>query len=123
MKPKNRPDLATQLLNARLAILERALIAFIEHVDDKVPTDEEILREGFHLTFSDTPLTVVVREPLRFTQYYVWRGKHVVGYGFLNEQRVTDLSVVRLPDDEWPAAVCAAVEKWSDKQKEKGAGE
>lgn len=105
MKPKSKQDIAKQLQNAQLHIVEKALIGFVEDIDGKVPTDAEILDHGFHVHFAATPLSVFEKDGKRFADYYVWRREHVVALGFIDPNHMLVLYIVRVPRDEWPVAL------------------
>ena len=105
MKPKSKQDIAKQLQNAQLHIVEKALIGFVEDIDGKVPTDAEILAHGFHVHFTATPLSVFEKDGKRFADYYVWRREHVVALGFIDPNHMLVLYIVRVPPDEWPVAL------------------
>jgi hypothetical protein len=85
-EPKKKLTAAQQIENARLYIVEQALVAFLEDVDNRVPTDAEILEHGHHVQFADTPLSVHEQDGKRFTSFYLWRRKHAVALGFLNRK-------------------------------------
>jgi hypothetical protein len=107
----SRPGLEKQITMARMHLVELALVEFVEEVDGKVPTDEEILREGFHVQFSDTPLSVYAKDGKRFVQYFVWRKSHVVALGFIDTNDLLALSIVRLAEEDWPTALRLYVEQ------------
>lgn len=107
MKPKPHPDLAKQIESARMHVLEMALVAFVEDVLGRVPSDEEILSKSFHAAFSDTPLSVYEKDGKRFVQFFVWNKEHAVAYGFLHPKDLIALSIVRVPREEWPGALAA----------------
>lgn len=114
-----RPDLAQQVSAARMHVLEMALIAFVEDVLGRVPSDDEILAKSFHVQFSDTPLSTFVKDGQRFVQFFVWDKTHCVAYGFLSERDLVELSIVRVPREEWPGALCAYVEQWRSSSENK----
>lgn len=94
---------------ARLSILEHALVAFVEDVDNRVPNDDEILAEGRHIGFPDNPLGIFEVDEKKFHQYFLWRREHVVAIGFLDENNLLDLHIVRVPEDQWPFALTCMV--------------
>lgn len=108
---KPKPDVAQLVNQARLEIVEKALIAFVEDVDGKVPTDEEILREGLHMQFAKTELTTFTHEGVPFSQYFCWRRSHLVALEFRNSNDPIELSICRVPEGEWPTAVRLYVEQ------------
>jgi hypothetical protein len=120
MKPK--PAIAKQLEQAQLHIVERALIAWIEDVDGKVPSDTEILEQGFWAHFAATSLSVLEKDGQRFNQYYVWRKKHVLACQFCDPQKPLVLYVVRVPEEQWPVALKLYIKQYKAK-KEDNAGE
>lgn len=109
-----RDAVATQINHARLTIVETALIAFVESIDNRVPSDGEILAEGLHMQFAWSPLAVFEKDGWKFSQYYLWRRKHLVALGFLVEDNPLALKIVRVPDGEWPGAVRAFVLHYYD---------
>ncbi len=115
-EPKKKPTLAEQILAAQAWVLERALIAYVEDLLGRVPSDDEIVQKGFHVNFSDTPLTVFEKDGQRFTRYFVWDKRHAVAYGFLDLKRPTTLSIVRLPDTKWPPALFAYAWQYGEKE-------
>lgn len=114
MKPKPKQDIAKQLQNAQLHIVEKALIGFVEDIDGKVPTDPEILAHGFHVHFAATPLTVYEKDGKRFADYYVWRREHVVALGFIDPNNLLTLYIVRVPREEWPTALGLYIKQKGD---------
>jgi hypothetical protein len=115
---ESRPKLRKEVMNARLTLLEFALIGFVEQVEGKVPIDEEILKHGFHIRFSNTPLTVFEKDGKQFVDYYVWKCQYVLAHGFLNPKDLLELSVVQLPESPWPPALCAAVQQREERKGE-----
>jgi hypothetical protein len=114
MKPK--PAIAKQLEEAQLHIVERALIAWIEDVDGKVPSDNEILEHGYWVHFAATTLSVLEKDGQRFNQYYVWRKQHVLACQFCDPNKPLVLYVVRVPREEWPGALCAYIQHHNSKK-------
>lgn len=106
-------DFERQVHGARTEVLEQALLAFVEDVLGRVPSDDEIITKSFNVQFSDTPLSTYVKDGKRFTRYYVWGRQHCVAYGFLDTKRLIDLSIVRVPREEWPGALAAYVAQWN----------
>lgn len=119
MKPRPKQDIQKQIEAARASIMEHALIGFVEDIDGKVPDDDTILAEGEHVAFSTTPLTVYKKAEHEFTRYYVWRRKHAVALKFSDKDLIT-LFIARVPDDEWPGALTAFVNR---RRQEKGEGD
>lgn len=110
-KPRSKEDIAVQLQNAQLTIVEQALVAFIESVLGRVPSEPEILRESFHMAFPPESLGIIEKEGKRFSQYWCWGKEHVVALGFLDSFNPLDLYTVRLNKEEWPIAVRLAIEQ------------
>lgn len=106
---KPKPDVAQLVNQARLEIVERALVAYVEDIDGKVPTDGEILREGMHVQFAKTPLTTFTKDGVPFSQFYVWRRVHALAIEFRDPQDPIALSTCRIPEGEWPPALTALV--------------
>lgn len=104
-----RPEVIKQIENARLSVVETALVAFVEDVLGRVPTDEEILAKGRHYEFSKSPLGIYEIEGTRFHQFYCWEGKHVVAMGFLTPGAPLELSIVRVTEDQWPFMLKRAI--------------
>lgn len=113
-KPKH--DIRKELEQAQLHIAERALIAWIEDVDGKVPSDPEILEQGFWAHFAATSLSVLEKDGQRFNQYYVWRKKHVLAIQFCDPQKPLVLYVVRVPEEQWPIALKLYIEQYNPKK-------
>lgn len=109
---KPRDEVVDQIHAARLHIVEQALVAFLEDVLDRVPTDDELETKGFHVQFAATPISTFTKEDRTFTQFYVWDRQHAVALGFLNSNDLLELSIVRVPREEWPGALCAYTEQW-----------
>lgn len=102
-------NLAEQIKVARLAMVEHALVGFIEEIDGRIPDEETILREGIHLAMADSPLAIYEKAGQKFRRYYCWRRKHLIALGFLDGEQPLTLFTARVPDDKWPGAVTAYV--------------
>ncbi len=100
-----RDAIGAQINNARLAIVSDALMAFVESIDNRVPSDDEILAEGLHMQFAYSPLATFEKDKWRFAKYFCWRRKHLVALDFLVESSPLELQIVRVHDDEWPPVV------------------
>lgn len=113
-----KSELEKQIQLARVHVLEMALVAFVEDVLGRVPSDEEILKKSFHVNFSDTPISTFARDGVRLTQFFVWDATHAVAYGFVNPQDPTALTIVRIQREQWPAAVVAFTAQWKARKEE-----
>lgn len=105
MNEKRKQEIAKQIEIARMSVLENALVAFVEDIDNRVPTDTEILAEGRHISFPDNALGILEVDEKRFHQYFLWRRDHVVAIGFLNKEQPLELYIVRVAEDDWPFAL------------------
>lgn len=112
MNKNRKPDVAELVNTARLEIVANTLIGFVESLDGKVPSDEEVIREGLHIQFAKTPLTTFTKDNVNWSQYFIWRRKHALAIQFLNPADPIELSVCRVPNDAWPAALIAFVEQY-----------
>lgn len=106
---RKKPTMADQVINAQLAIVEHALLGWLEDVLGRVPSDDEILKFGRHHQFSYTPLSVYEKDGFHFIKYYVWAGKEVVALGFLKPLAPLEMQIVRVKPADWPAALRLAV--------------
>lgn len=116
MSRPSKGDIAQKLQAAQLCIVEKALIGFVEQIDGKVPTDEVILAEGAHCAFAPTEIGVYEKDGRRFSQFYVWRGEHVLALGFLEPRDLLTLFVAEVPRDEWPVALRLWVKQQGEKK-------
>lgn len=115
MKRRPKDDIAQQLQNAQLTIVEKALIGFVEESLGRVPSDKEILAKSFHMAFAPTDLSVYETEGRRFCQYWCYGGTDVIALGFLDTNDLLCLYTARVPKDNLPWAVKAHIEQWRAK--------
>jgi hypothetical protein len=111
-KKERRQRIDQQVNAARDHIVETALIAFIEELDGKVPNRDEFMQHGIIANFSKTPLTIYAKDGIEFHAYFVWRRQHAVALGFHDGQNPLDLSIVRVPNEAWPAALRCYVDQY-----------
>lgn len=107
---RQKPTQRDQVFNSQLALVEHALLSWLEEILGRVPSDEEIINLGHHYQFADTPLSVYEKEGFRFVRYFVWAGKECVALGFLKPLEPLALQIVRVKPEDWPAALRLAVE-------------
>jgi len=109
---KPHEEFRKHVQNAQLAIVEKALVAFVEDVDGRVPSDEEIMQEGHHVQFEANDLSIFEKDGKRFVGYYVWRFEHVVALSFMDRNPLV-LTIVRVAKEDWPPTL----RLWIDKKK------
>jgi hypothetical protein len=117
MKPKpGLFGLEKELKAARDHLVERTVVAFLEDVENRVPTDQEIADHHFWVHFSDTPLARFVRGGVTFTQYFVWRRRHVLALVFPDPQSPLKLRSCRIPEALWPTALRLYIDQYPPNQ-------
>lgn len=110
LPPASKQDAAAEAMRSfQLELLGATLQRFIEGIEGKNPSEQDIDAQSMHCCFSSTPLTRFQRGPHQFTNYFVWRGTHALAHGFLDPKMPNALMVCRLTREEWPPALTAYV--------------
>lgn len=91
--------------SAQLTLVERALLEFVEAVDNRVPTDAEILAHGQHVALPVNEDSTYSADGNTWNLYYVWRRKHALALGFLDATDPLKLTYARVPARKWPASL------------------
>lgn len=102
---------AKHLRGAQLALVETALITFIEQCLGRVPSDEECLANGCHINVEGNELCMFEKDGKKLGQYYVWADKHVLALGFANPENPLELSVCQVREENYPLPVRLHVAK------------
>ncbi len=110
MNDQQKKDIAKQLEIARMSVMEYALLAFVEDLLGRVPSDDEIIRLGRHVQLADTPIATFEAAGKRFQKFFVWDDREVVAVGFLDPKKLLELYIVRVKEDDWPFALKANIE-------------
>jgi hypothetical protein len=98
---------------AQRELVSQALVGMVEEIEGRVPDDETILREGRHVQFADTELSVYEKDSIRFVRFYVWRGAHVAALAFDTKDPLA-LRFALVPRESWPVAL----KLWAAQQRE-----
>lgn len=110
----HQPTAKELMIRAREEILGQALIAFVEDVDGRVPSDPEIVHEGTHVQMADgSPIGNWTHQGHRFRCFFGWRKKHLVAYDFPPAAPL-ELKICRVPAEEWPPAVRLVIMRGND---------
>ena len=95
----------------RLSVVERALLEFVEEIENGIPNDDVLLRDGVHTAFAATELSTYRKDGFTFSIFYIWRRRHVLAMGFLTPADPLGLQIAEVPDDAWPTALRLFVEQ------------
>ena len=95
----------------RLSVVERALLGFVEEIENRCPSDEDLARHGVHASFARTELSTYQKDGFTFSIFFIWRRKHVLAMGFLTPADPLGLQFAELPNDAWPTALRLFVEQ------------
>lgn len=111
MKSKLNPKAAAHLKGAQLALVETALVGFVETVLGRSFTDEEIMRCGLHLDFTGSAVPTFQKDGNGFVKFYVWDCREVLALGFLDEENPLALSVCRLTEVDWTLPLTMSIRR------------
>jgi hypothetical protein len=110
MSPKK--DIAKEVDAARARIIEEQLVGFVEEIDGRWPTNDEIAANHIWGRFSKTPLSVYEKSGIEFHDFFVWRRGYALALGFFDGMHPLDLSVVAVPKEKWPTALALYVQQY-----------
>jgi hypothetical protein len=91
--------------SAQLRLVERALLEFVEAIDNRVPSDDEILSCGQHVQLPVNADSTYSADGNTWNLYYVWRRRHALALGFLDAADPLLLTYARVPAKKWPASL------------------